>query len=78
MTVADLLFEKTKDRGTPVMPDKSSWSETELVSGVPQAPAEIDIITCGVEDRIESSDLMESLATYRNVASGQMFRMRII
>jgi hypothetical protein len=59
LSITNLLAEVGPERKSAVMPDKSGWLKRELVSGLENPPAEIDIITRRPKLGIEPSNFLE-------------------
>src|ERR1041384_8385145 len=74
LTIASLLLQIIAHRIAAKVPDHRSRRETDLVTFVLQTPAQIHIIACRTENRIESGDRFKCIVTKRHVATRNVLR----
>src|SRR5205085_6994242 len=72
LAVAFLLFAKRAQSETTVMPDDGRGTEGDLVSGLLDAPAKIDVVAGLVILGIEAADTFKDPAIPRHVAAGDV------
>ena len=77
LAVPFLLFAKSAESETAVMPDQGGWAKRDLMSGLLNPPAEIDVITSFVILRIESTDTFKGPAIPSHVTTRNVFGYRI-
>src|SRR5437588_6591086 len=56
--VPGLLLQVSADRGTPVVPDKTGVTESELAAALLQTPANIHVVTRRAKHRVETADFL--------------------
>src|SRR5262245_5148211 len=59
------------------MPNKAGRTEPDFVTRLLQAPADVDVVACLAEYRVEASDFDERPFEKGHIAAGDMFRLTI-
>ena len=72
LAVAPLLAEIGADRTAAMMQDHRARTEGDVLAGVKQPPADVDIVARGTELRIEAADLLQRWPVDRHVAAGHV------
>src|ERR1043166_4947526 len=72
-----LLFAKSAERESVMMPDDRGGTESNRVSGLLHAPAKIHVVSRRVILRIEPTDIFESPAIPRHVTTRNVLRDRV-
>ena len=55
-----------------MMPDKGGGVKAQIVAGFEDPPAEVHVISCGAEDRIEAADFCKDIAPNRKITSREV------
>src|SRR6266850_5246931 len=71
--IAVLLFQKSSQRKTPMVPDDSGRTERNHTTGLLKPPAKIDVIPGLMILRIEAADTLKRPPLERHVTTGNMF-----
>ena len=75
--VAGLLLQVSADRGTPVVPDKTGVTESELAASLLQTPADIHVVTRRAKHRIEPADFLQRPFVKHHVAAGNVLGLTV-
>src|SRR5262249_4417227 len=76
-SITVLLFYIIPDPRSPVMPDKSRRTESNVVTCLLQSPADIDVVTRGAKNRIKTANFHQGPLVEGHVATGDMLGLAI-
>ncbi len=77
LAVTGLLLEVGPHRGSPVVPDEASRTESDLEVVILQPPAQVNVVPCLAENRIEHPDLLQRPLIQGHVAARNVLGLPI-
>src|SRR5213593_1657310 len=75
--VADLLLPKGAQSFAAMVPDHRSRTETQLSTGILQAPADIPVVTGDSELRVKPTDRPKLVSSKGHITAGNVFRLPV-